>query len=299
VIRVANAPCSWGVLEFGDASPRIAPRQMLAEMTAAGYEGTELGDWGFLPTDPAALSDAVAEHGLALAGAFAPVRLAVPAELPAGIARAIRTATLLQRAGGSDALIVLSDDNATVPHRTRRAGRIRPADGLSSDEWTGYAARVEQIARAVRDRTGLRTAFHHHCAGYVETVDELAALMARTDPALVGVCLDTGHLTYGGGDPVGTLRTYGDRVWHVHLKDCDAQVRCRARAEGWDYHRALGHGIFCELGRGSVQFPGVLDELRRQSFSGWIVVEQDIVSGSGSPGESASRNRAYLRALGV
>jgi len=308
LIRVANAPCSWGVLEFHDAAPpRIPPRKMLCEMAATGYAGTELGDWGFLPTDPATLSAAVAEHGLSLVGAFVPVRLADPSALAAATGCVLRVARLLAEASPHPApntqraapFVVLSDDNATVPHRTARAGRIAPGDGLGPDAWPGFVARAEQIATAVRDATGLRTAFHPHCAGYVETPSELDALMQRTDPDVLGLCLDTGHLTYGGGDPVAAIRRYGDRIRHVHLKDGSAEVMRRARAEAWDYRRAVREGLFCELGRGSVDFPAILDELRRAEYDGWLVVEQDIVAGLGTPAESAARNRAFLRALGV
>ena len=146
---------------------------------------------------------------------------------------------------------------------------------------------------------GIRTAFHHHCAGYVETPLELDAVMRRTDPALLGLCLDTGHATFGGGDPVAMLRTYGDRVWHVHIKDCDARVARRARQEGWDYHRALGEGIFCELGRGAVDFAAFFAELRGLEYAGWAIVEQDVLPGSGTPAASASRNRAFLNSLGI
>jgi inosose dehydratase len=299
VIRVGNAPCSWGVLEFGMPAAPTPPAQMLEEMAAAGYAGTELGDWGFLPTDPAALASDVSLHGLNLIGAFVPVKLADAGALDAGIETAVRTATLLAAAAGEDALVVLSDDNLTVPHRTERAGRIRAADALRPDEWDRFAARAAQIAEAVRDATRLRTVFHHHCGGYVETPEEIDALMTRTDPALVGLCLDTGHLTYGGGDAAAALRRYRDRVWHVHAKDCDPQVAQQARTEGWDYHKALGHGIFCELGRGAVDFPAVIGELRHLDYAGWIVVEQDVLPGLGTPAASAARNRTYLRGLGI
>jgi inosose dehydratase len=299
VIRVGNAPCSWGVLEFGMPVAPTPAAQMLDEMAAAGYAGTELGDWGFLPTDPAALSSDVSRHGLTLIGAFVPVRLADAAALDAGIKSAVRTATLLAAAVGEDALVVLSDDNATDPNRTERAGRIRAADGLRPDEWDRFAGRAAQIAEVVRDSTRLRTVFHHHCGGYVETPEELDALMTRTDPALLGLCLDTGHLTYGGGDAVAALRQYRDRVWHVHAKDCDPQVAQQARAEEWDYHTALAHGIFCELGRGAVDFPAVIGELQHLEYEGWIVVEQDVLPGLGTPAASAGRNRKYLRDLGL
>jgi inosose dehydratase len=299
VIRVGNAPCSWGVLEFDGPAPATPAPRMLEEMAAAGYAGTELGDWGFLPTDPAALSSEVSRHALTLIGAFVPVKLADPSAVDCGVATAVRVATLLAAAAGEHALLVLSDDNATVPLRTSRAGQIRTEDGLCPADWDGFAARAQHIAEVVRDATRLRTVFHHHCAGYVETPQEIDALMTRTDPAVLGLCLDTGHLTYGGGDPVAALRQYGDRVWHVHAKDCDPDVAHRAREAGWDYHTALQHGIFCELGRGVVDFRAFAGELTRQSYSGWMVVEQDVLPGLGSPAASAARNRSYLRGLGI
>jgi inosose dehydratase len=194
---------------------------------------------------------------------------------------------------------VLSDDNASKPNRTTRAGRIRPEDGLSATEWDAFAGRAEQIAAAVRERTGLRTAFHHHCAGYVETPAEIDALMSRTSSSVLGLCLDTGHLTYGGGEAVGAIARYANRIWHVHLKDCAASLAERARAEAWDYHTAVRNGIFCELGRGAVPFRRVCDALEALQYRGWVVVEQDVLRGLGTPALSATRNREYLHRLGL
>ena len=268
-------------------------------MSAAGYAGTELGDWGFMPTDPAALSAEVSRWSLSLVGGFVPVRLADASALDRGVELAVRTATLLAGAAGPDPLVVLSDDNASDPIRTARAGRVRPEDGLRDAEWDGFADRAERVARAVRDAAGLRTVFHHHCAGYVETPEEIEALMTRTNPSLIGLCLDTGHLTFGGGDALAAIRQDGDRIWHVHLKDCDAMLARAARTEGWDYHASIRRGIFCELGRGSVPFAGVLAELRQRNYAGWLVVEQDVLAGLGTPSASAIRNRAFLLKLGV
>jgi len=299
VIRVANAPCSWGALEF-DAAEQPAPAsQVLDEMAAAGYAGTELGDWGFLPTEPDALAAEVQRRRLSLVAAFVPVALARQDAIDDGVERAVRTARLLAETGGPDALLVLADENGSVPNRTARAGRVRAEDGLSAADWDAFARRAETVAAAVRRTTGLRTSFHHHCAGYVETPAEIDALMSRTDPSLLGLCLDTGHLTFAGGDPIAALASYGDRLHHVHFKDCDPALADRSRVEEWDYHTAVRRGIFCELGRGSVPFKGVLDGLRARKYDGWIVVEQDVLPGLGTPAASAARNREYLRGLGV
>jgi len=300
VIRVANAPCSWGALEFDAAETPAPASQVLDEMAAAGYAGTELGDWGFLPSTPDALAADVGRRQLALVAAFVPVALAREEALGEGVARAVRTARLLADAGrAGQPLLVLADDNASVPNRTTRAGRIREEDGLTPAEWDAFARRAERVAVAVRDATGLRTVFHHHCAGYVETPREIDALLSRTDPGVLGLCLDTGHLMFAGGDPLATLEAYRDRIWHVHFKDCDPALAAQSRVEGWDYHASVRHGIFCELGRGMVPFPAVLDTLRASAYAGWIVVEQDVLPGLGTPAASATRNRTYLRSLGV
>jgi inosose dehydratase len=297
-MQIANAPCSWGILEF-DGMERSAPcAQVLDEIAGTGYAGTELGDWGFMPTDPQALAAELATRSLGMLGAFVPVRLADASTHVAGIETAVRTARLLA-ATGKAPLVVLADDCGTDHTRTVRAGRIIREDSLPEERWAVFARGCDAIAAAVRNATGLRTVFHPHGAGFVEAPWEVDELMRRTDPALVGLCLDTGHLMLGGGDPLAIYRQYAGRVWHVHFKDFEPRVFERTRAESWDYFDAMRHGIFCELGRGAVDFAAMLTELRAHGYDDWIVVEQDVVPGLGTPAESARRNRDFLRGLGV
>ena len=298
-IRIANAPCSWGALEFDLAVPAPGYAEVLDEMAATGYAGTELGDFGFMPTDPGRLRGELVRRGLALLAAFVPVALADSAAQTAGAEVAVRTARLLAAASDARPLIVLADDNGSVAMRREHAGRVLPEHGLRDAQWDTFAAGAVRVARAVLDATGLRTVFHHHCAGWVETPAEIDLLMRRTDPGLLGLCLDTGHLTYGGGDPLATLSRYADRVWHVHFKDCDPAVARQARERGWDYFEAVRRGIFCELGRGSVDFPAVATALAARGYGGWVVVEQDVLPGMGTPAASARRNREYLRSIGL
>jgi inosose dehydratase len=300
MIRIANAPCSWGVLEFEAKTASPGYQQVLDEIAQTGYVGTELGDWGFMPTSPDLLRDELARRRLAMVGAFVTTRLADSRSYDDSLERAVTTARLLGAvADGMAPVIVLSDEPTADPERARAAGRVHPGLSLSEAQWRTAAQGIERIARAVRDEAGLRTVFHHHCAGFVETPQEIDALFQRTDPALVGLCLDTGHATYGGGSPGELLDRYRARVWHVHFKDCEPRVAARAREEEWDYHTALRHGIFCELGHGSVDFAALLQHLERSGYDGWIVVEQDVLPAMGAPLDSARRNRLYLRQIGI
>jgi inosose dehydratase len=296
---VANAPCSWGVLEFDLPGKALGYAQVLDEIRATGYAGTEFGDWGFMPTEPAALRRELAARNLAMVGAFVPVAFVDKRTHVPGAEVAVRTAKLLAAVEGKSPFIVLADDNGKNSARTKQAGRITARDGLSDAQWAAFAEGVEHVARAVREQAGLRCVFHHHAAGFVETPDEIARLLELTDPEFVGLCFDTGHYRFGGGDPLAALRRHRGRIWHVHFKDCSPAVHQRSRAEGWDYFGSLKHGIFCELGQGDVDFAAVIAELRRTNYADWIVVEQDVLPGMGAPKEFAQRNRDYLRALGI
>lgn len=299
-LKIANAPCSWGALEFDLEGKSPGYEQVLDEMADTEYTGTELGDWGFMPTDPAILKEELTNRKLELLGAFVPVAFASESAHEEGIKKALRVAGLMHAAGFPHAFIVLADDNGTVPNRARNAGRIQAEDGLDQQAMKTFAAGTEKVARAILDTYGMRSVFHHHCAGYIETPGEIDALMSLTDSSLLGLCFDTGHYMFGGGeDPAAALQQYGERVWHVHFKDFSRVVANEAMRHGWDYFESVRHGVFCELGRGEVDFKKVKKVLEEWGYEGWIVVEQDVLPGMGNPKLYAKNNREYLRSIGL
>lgn len=299
MIKIANAPCSWGVLEFDLEGKAAGFEQVLDEIKETGYEGSELGDWGFMPAIPNELKKELDNRQLSMVGAFVPVFLKDRSKHVAGAEAAVKTAKLMADAGYTNAFIVLADDNGSVPERTQNAGRVTPAMGLTSDEWAIFAEGANFVAAEVKAKTGLRTVFHHHCAGYVETPEEIDSLLALTDPSLVGLVLDMGHYKFGGGDPLSCMIKHSSRIWHIHFKDCHTQLAEQSRIEGWDYFKSVGSGVFCELGKGSVDFSSIVAELKRQNYAGWIVVEQDVLPGMGNPKVCAKRNREYIQSLGL
>ncbi len=308
-IRVANAPCSWGTIEgFGEGVPW---ERMLDELVDTGYEATELGDLGYLPSEAAALRDALASRDLALLGGFEAVPL-----LRGGIVRERRERLLaiarLMAAvadvgdAGRPPWFILADDSTERPARMAEAGRITAAHAPDPAERARFAANAEEVARLIQGETGLRTLYHHHCGHHVETPDEVDAFLDATDPALLNLVFDTGHAVYGSGRPdddgalaVRLMERWWERIAYVHFKDCEPSVATRARSEGWDYARAVGAGVFCELGQGSVDFAAVRASLRERGYADWITVEQDVLPGMGTPAASARRNRETLRALGL
>jgi inosose dehydratase len=266
--------------------------EVLDEMVQAGYTGTELGPYGFLPTDSTELKRELGTRGLTLLGAFVPLPLGRPEQHQKGMQEALVTARLLAANGAP--FIVLADEMSEK--RMAIAGSATESDGFTPAQWEGAARLIGCIAGHAKE-IGVRSVFHHHAGTYVETPGEVARLLELTDPDLLGICLDTGHYLYGGGDPVEFARSQAKRIWHLHLKDIRRNVMDRVRRERIGYLEAIRLGVFSELGQGDVDLAGVIHELDQAGFDGWAVFEQDVdptVPGT-NPLASATRSREYLR----
>jgi len=301
-IVAGNAPCSWGIMGGFELPSPPTYLDVLDGIAGSGYNGTELGDWGFMPDDPVALARELTARGLSIIGAFTPVALTDPPLHPTAERVALRTARLLAACPyppGLPPTIVLADDATARLERRRLAGRVRAADALSDTQVSALAAGANRIARRVLDETGVRTAFHPHCGTCIETLEETHSLFDLLDPELVGFCYDTGHVAYARDDPIDVLREFAPRIHLVHFKDYRPEIAERARREEWDHRTAVANGLFCEVSAGAIDFAGVLAVLRAAGYAGWIVVEDELPPGSGVPLESARRDRAFLRSLGI
>jgi inosose dehydratase len=292
-IKVGNAPVSWGVMEVADWGEQIPYRKVLDEITKAGYAGTELGPYGYFPTEPNELAAELSARRLQLVASFVPVPLAHPERHDAGYQEAMKVARLLEQTGAR--LIVLADEMSKA--RMAVSGRVDESrDGMNQQQWEGAAHILGRIAEACRE-LGLTTVFHHHAGTFVETPKEVARLCDSIDADLLGLCLDTGHYLFGGGDPVEAVRLYGARIRHLHLKDVQLPILESARRDGIGFLEAVRRGVFCELGDGAVDLNRVIQDLTAVGYSEWAIVEQDVDTRNKDvkPFESALRSRQYLK----
>ncbi len=285
-MHIGTASVNWGFdpLYYWTSPPPF--EQMLGEMAASGYEGTEISY--HFPTDVAALRTDLQRHHLRAASTFHEVDLLDPARHEAELARVVPVADRLQ-ALGSDVLI-LSDH--TSPRRLEVAGRVAldGSDGLDEPRWQALASGLNRIGALLRER-GMRAVFHPHAGTYVETRLEIDHLCALTDPDLLGLCPDTGHLAYAGADPAAVFVDYAPRVWYVHLKDVDRARLEQVRAEHLDFAAAVKLGTFAPLGEGMVDMERIFGALRAAGYDGWIIVEQDAPA---NPLVAARQSRDYL-----
>src|ERR1700746_3631558 len=292
----ASAPDSWGVLDYPGPSWNQSYEKMLDEMVTAGYTGTELGPYGFFPTDPAILKPQLDKRKLNLLGSFVPVVLSDPASAKIAVEHIRKVGNLL--AALKAPFLVLAD--AQSSERDRISGRV-PADGsagLTPAQWKNVAKVVEEAAE-VSSEFRLDLVFHPHVATYVETPEECERFFDVTSHTGVGLCLDTGHCVYGGGDPVFEADKFRSVLRFVHIKDVDSKVLDVARRRELTFEQAIEEKAFTIIGQGSIDFPAFFRVLAKNNYSGWMVVEQDVKFGATviPPAESIAASLKYLRGV--
>lgn len=298
-IRVANAPISWGIMEHVELPVEYPYGRVLDEIKVSGYAGTELGPYGFLPADPVHLRFELEKRSLTLCSAFVDIELGNVSAVADGLAFVARSARLISDAGAR--LLILSDK--ITPARNATAGRRNDSNQLSwgDDQWQTAASAISSVI-ALCKKVGLRVAFHHHAGSHVETPEEVDRLFSLFPADELGLCLDTGHYVYCGGDTVKFLEKQVSRVWCVHLKDLYETKAAEARSARMNFHAAVRHGIFAPLGKGDINFSKVIQLLKQDNFDGWVVVEADVLPGgvgADAPMPNAIAGREYLRLLGI
>ena len=289
-VFVGSAPDSWGV--WFPKDPKQTPWQrFLDEIVEAGYHWTELGPYGYLPTDLPSLRRELEERDLEVSGTF--VMVHVEDESPEIEKQVVATGELLANLNAR--FLVLIDDTYT---NLFTGEPLRPPR-LDSDGWGRMIDTTHKLAELVRQRFGLQLVFHHHADTHVEYPEQIEAFLDQTDP-IVGLCLDTGHYAYRGGDAVDLMRRRHDRIPYLHLKSIDSEVKTRVEEENISFATAVSLDMFCEPSRGAIDFLAFRDVLQEIDYEGWAIVEQDMYPAPfDKPLPIAKRTRQYLREIGI
>jgi inosose dehydratase len=273
---------------------RQAPmEQMLRDIADAGYAGTPAGHQA--DASPQSVRDQYASFGLLPAPGYLGANYHDPAERAAIRERARAQADWTAALGATELFVAESCFDArfaVAGHET--ANR---ADQLPPEGYQAMADSLNEVGRICRER-GVTACFHDHAGSYVETRDEFDKLLSMTDPDLLAIGLDTGHLAYGGGDVLDFTRAYAPRIKALHLKDVFPRVLDQARQNRWGYHEAQANGLWAELGAGSIDFKPFFEALRAAGFAGWAIVEIDQTT-LPTPRDSILACRDYLRSIGA
>jgi inosose dehydratase len=285
--RLAGAPISWGVCEVPGWGVMLPPERVLQEMRDLGLRASELGALGYLGDDPGQIRGLLTRFGLGAVGGFVPVALHDRTAWARAEEEAERAARLLAGAGGTYFVTAPVVDEAWS----------EPFE-LSAAQWDDFAAGLEVVGR-VCARHGLRQVLHPHVGTLVERASHIEAVLERSE---VAFCLDTGHFSIGGADPVAFAREHPGRVELVHLKDVDLSIAPGVIEHKMSLLEATRAGLFRPLGRGKVDLSGTVRALEAAGYAGWYVLEQDTaiepaMAATANPAAEVKVSVDYLKGL--
>lgn len=295
-LRLGTCPDSWGVW-FADDPLQTTWERFLDEVTEVGYEWLELGPYGYLPTDPAQLTEEVSKRGLKVAGGtmHGHSGLHRAGDWP-DILGATRKVAALTAAVGARQLVFVP-----VPgYRDDQTGAHLEAAELDGDEWRTLVRAASELGKVVAQEYGVRLQFHPHADSHVETQEQTERFLDQTDPRYVSLCLDTGHLAYRHADNAAIIRGYPDRIGYVHIKQMDPAIVAAADRDGLAFGQAVAMGASCEPPGGVPDIETVTKALLDLDTDLFVVVEQDMYPVDFElPKPIAQRTYTYLRSVGI
>jgi inosose dehydratase len=292
-IRVGSAPDSWGVW-FPDDPQQTPYTRFLDEVAAAGYQWIELGPYGYLPTDPQKLSDELAARNLKLSAGTVFEHLHQDDSWDAVWAQIEDVAKLTAAVGGKHVVVIpeMWRDPAT--------GAVLEPRELTDEQWRRKTEGMNRLGRAMYETYGVRAQYHPHADSHVATEHHIYRFLDCTSPSFVNLCLDTGHVSYCGGDNLNIINKYPDRIGYLHLKQVDPYVRSKVKAEDLPFGEAVRLGAMTEPPHGIPDLPPLLHTIERLGIDVFAIVEQDMYPCSpDAPLPIARRTRAYLGSCGA
>ena len=292
-VNVGTGPDNWGVW-FPSDEKQVPWECYLDEASEAGYEWTELGPYGYMPSAPEVLGAELEKRNLKLEAGFVFGNMTDSENLAVLEKETDRAGALTAALGAKFHLLI------DMPYTDLFTGEQLRPPRLEEDGWKRFIETSHKLARILRERYNLTAVHHPHAETHVEYEDQIEKFLEDTDPDLISICLDTGHHAYRNGDPVAFMRKHHQRVPYLHIKSVDAELQARVKEERIPFAKAVAMDLFVELTRGAVDFPAFVEVLKEVDYEGIAIVEQDMYPCPfDKPGPIARRNRQYLREVGI
>ncbi|MFJ3672689.1 TIM barrel protein [Streptomyces sp. NPDC090106] len=266
---LGSAPDSWGVW-FPQDEHQVPYTRFLDELAQAGYEWFELGPYGYLPTDPRLLKEELDARGLKVSGGTAFGALHRPEAWDEMLAHVRRVAALTQAAGAHHLVLI------PPMYRDEKSGAFTEPPELTAAQWAGFGQAADRLGRLLLDEYDVRLVVHPHADSHIQTQPEIERLLNESDARYTNLCLDTGHVAYGGGDNVDLIRRFGERVGYVHIKQMDPAVLAQVAAEDLGFGEAVKRGVCVSPPAGVPDPAEIVSELARLEAELFVVVEQDL-----------------------
>jgi len=292
-LLLGSAPDSWGVW-FAEDERQLPWQTFLDELVRAGYSWVELGPYGYLPTDPKVLAEEVGRRGLKVSGGTVFGALHRADKWDEMLSTVRKVAELTAAVGGHHLVFI------PPLYRDDKTGEFLESPALDSEQWAGLNRRAGELGKILVNDYDVKLCLHPHADSHIMTQPEIERFLDGTDSEHVALCLDTGHVAYGGGDAVELIRRYRERIGYVHIKQMDPAVLAQVAEEKLSFGEAVKRGVCVEPPAGSPNPASVIDELSGVDAPLFVIVEQDLYPCEADvPLPIAVRTRKYLNSCGL
>lgn len=292
-LTVGVCPDQWGVW-FPDDPKQIPWERALAEMAEAGFEYMETGPFGYFPKDAATLKRVMDDNGFTVVAGTG-WGILHKAEAWAETERTFRAIAETHAAVGAQYIVHLPP-----MFRDEKTWAFTDDRVLGPDAWRLYVENANRLGQILKDEYGLAMVLHPHGDSHIETPQDIDRIFAATDPAYVNLCLDTGHIVYGGGDPIEMIRRYPERIAYVHIKAFDVDLTREAHEKDWPFGEAVARGLSVRPPAGAPDMTELVDALADLDKPLYVICEQDLYPCDPRlPLPNAVMTRQYLASCGL
>ncbi len=289
-IKLAIAPIGWSNDDMPELGAHISFEQCINEMAEAGYQGCEVGHK--FPRDPDLLSAALGPRSLNIASAWYSIYFTEEGRTQASITGFIEHMNFLKAMNAK--VIVVCECGHSIQGRNVPVLQRKPV--FTPEQWGALIAGLHHLGKLAA-ANDMRIVYHHHMGTGIQSESDIDRLMLETNPDLVSLLFDTGHLCFAGHDPLVTLRKHASRIKHVHLKDCRAEILTLVKDKSLSFLEAVREGVFTVPGDGCLDFAPIFTALREANYQGWWVVEAEQDPDKATPLVYAKKARTFLRDL--
>jgi len=289
-VKLGIAPIGWTNDDMPELGGDIPFEQSIDEMALAEFEGCEVGNK--FPRDIETLKKALKLRNLQIASAWFS-RFFTTKEKKETIDKFIKHRDFLYEMGAK--VIVVSESGKSVQGEINTPLHSKKPV-FDDKDWAKLVNGLHELGKLAKDKD-MKIVYHHHMGTGVQTFDEVEKLMKITDPNLVYLLLDTGHIVFAGGDPVKMIKQFGNRIKHVHFKDIRKNIMEMSINKDMSFLSSVKQGIFTVPGDGMIDFVPIIKALNDIDYKGWIIVEAEQDPRKANPLEYAIKARKYIKEI--
>lgn len=292
-LTIGVCPDQWGVW-FPEDEKQIPWQTALAEMAEAGFSVMETGPWGYFPQDAKELQRVMDDNGFRVVAGTG-WGVLHKAEAWAETERTFRAIAETHAAVGAEYMVHLPP-----LYRDDKTWEFTDDRKLTGEAWKLYIENANRLGQLLKQDYGLTMVLHPHGDSHIETPEEITQIFEATDPEYVSFCLDTGHIVYGGGDPLLMAQEYPERIGYVHIKSFDPEITRTAHEQDWPFGKAVAEGASVRPPAGEPDMKKLVEVLAGLDKELYVICEQDLYPCDPSlPLPNAIATREFLAECGL